>query len=371
MKVGVPREVKNHEYRVAITPAGVHELVRHGHEVYVEADAGVGSSIRDDEFVRAGAQILETADQVWEAGELILKVKEPIASEHHRMRPGQTLFTYLHLAASVECTAALLERGVTGIAYETVQTPDGALPLLAPMSEVAGRLAPQAGAYQLMRQGGGRGVLMGGVSGVYAAKVVVIGAGVSGMNAAAIALGMQAEVLLLDKNIERLRQADKIYQGHLQTVASNTYEVERAVVDADLVIGAVLVPGAKAPTLVTNEQVSRMKPGSVLVDISIDQGGCFEDSRPTTHDKPTYQVHDSIFYCVANMPGAVPHTSTYALTNVTLPYAVSLADKGWRQALRDDNSLALGLNTYAGELTNEPVADAHGRACADLEEVLA
>jgi len=371
MKVGVPREVKVHEYRVAITPAGVHELVRHGHDVFVEADAGVGSSIRDDEFEGAGAQILKTADQVWEAGELILKVKEPIASEHHRMRAGQTLFTYLHLAASVECTAALLERGMTGIAYETVQTPEGALPLLAPMSEVAGRLAPQAGAYQLMRQGGGRGVLMGGVSGVYAAKVVVIGAGVSGMNAAAIALGMQAEVLLLDKNIERLRQADKIYQGHLQTVASNTYEVERAVFDADLVIGAVLVPGAKAPTLVTNEQVSRMKPGSVLVDISIDQGGCFEDSRPTTHDKPTYQVHDSIFYCVANMPGAVPHTSTYALTNVTLPYAVSLADKGWRQALRDDNTLALGLNTYAGELTNQPVADAHGRDCADLEEVLA
>ena len=275
MKVGVPKEVKNNEYRVAITPAGVHELVRHGHDVYVEADAGLGSSIRDEEFSRAGAEILKSAEDIWSTGELILKVKEPIPDEYDRMREGQTLFTYLHLAASKECTDALLERGVTGIAYETVQTGDGALPLLAPMSEVAGRLAPQAGAYHLMRQGGGRGVLMGGVSGVYAAKVVVIGAGVSGMNVAAIALGMQAEVLLLDKNIERLRQADRIYQGHLQTVASNAYEIERAVLDADLVIGAVLVPGAKAPTLVTNEQVSRMKPGSVLVDISIDQGGCF------------------------------------------------------------------------------------------------
>ena len=371
MKVGVPKELKNNEYRVAITPAGVHELVRHGHDVYVETDAGVGSSIRDEEFARAGAEILKTGEEIWATGELILKVKEPIPSEYDHMHEGQTLFTYLHLAASKECTDALLERRVTGIAYETVQTPDGALPLLAPMSEVAGRLAPQAGAYHLMRQGGGRGVLMGGVSGVYAAKVVVIGAGVTGMNAAAIALGMQAEVLLLDKNIERLRQADRIYQGHLQTVASNAYEIERAVLDADLVIGAVLVPGAKAPTLVTNDQVSRMKPGSVLVDISIDQGGCFQDSRPTTHDQPTYAVHDSVFYCVANMPGAVPHTSTYALTNVTVPYAVALADKGWRQALRDDDSLALGLNTHAGQVTNVPVAEAHGREPASLAEVLA
>ena len=271
MKVGVPKEVKNHEYRVAITPAGVHELATRGHDVYVQASAGLGSSIQDDEYVSAGASILPTADDVWETGDLILKVKEPIAEEYHRMRDGQVLFTYLHLAASRDCTDALLKQGVTAIAYETVQTPDGALPLLAPMSEVAGRLAPQCGAYHLMRQGGGRGVLMGGVSGVYAAKVVVIGAGVSGMNAAAIALGMQAEVLLLDRNIERLRQADRIYQGHLQTVASNRFEVEQAVLDADLVIGAVLVPGAKAPTLISNELVSRMKPGSVLVDISIDQ----------------------------------------------------------------------------------------------------
>ncbi len=371
MKVGVPKEVKNHEYRVAITPAGVHELATRGHEVYVQASAGLGSSIQDDEYVSAGATILPTADDVWGTGELILKVKEPISEEYHRMREGQVLFTYLHLAASRDCTDALLKQGVTAIAYETVQTPDLALPLLAPMSEVAGRLAPQCGAYHLMRQGGGRGVLMGGVSGVYAAKVVVIGAGVSGMNAAAIALGMQAEVLLLDRNIERLRQADRIYQGHLQTVASNSFEVEQAVLDADLVIGAVLVPGAKAPTLISNELVSRMKPGSVLVDISIDQGGCFEDSRPTTHADPTYQVHNSVFYCVANMPGAVPHTSTYALTNVTLPYAVALADKGWRQALRDDHSLALGLNTHQSELTYEPVATAHGLDYRSLDSVLA
>jgi alanine dehydrogenase len=370
MKVGVPREIKNHEYRVAITPAGVHELVRDGHEVYVEADAGTGSSIPDADFVAAGAVILPDADATWAAGELILKVKEPVAEEYHRMRKDQVLFTYLHLAASRECTQALLDAGVTAIAYETVQLPDGTLPLLAPMSEVAGRMAPQVGAHHLQRDGGGRGVLMGGVSGVYAAKVVVLGAGVSGMNAAAIALGMQAEVLLVDRNIARLRQADAIYQGHCQTVASNAYEIQRAVIDADLVIGAVLVPGAKAPKLISNELVSRMKPGSVLVDISIDQGGTFEDSRPTTHADPTYPVHQSLFYCVANMPGAVPHTSTYALTNVTLPYVVEIASNGWREALRRDRPLSLGLNTYDGEVTCQPVADAHGMPARLLAEVL-
>jgi alanine dehydrogenase len=350
MKVGIPREIKNHEYRVAITPAGVHELVRGGHQVLIEAGAGNGSSIPDEDFVTAGAKILPTADDVWGEGDMILKVKEPIAEEYHRMRSGQVLFTYLHLAASKACTDALLSSGITSIAYETVQLPDGSLPLLAPMSEVAGRMAPQVGAHHLQRDGGGRGVLMGGVSGVYAAKVVVLGAGVSGMNAAAIALGMQAEVLLVDRNIARLRQADAIYQGHLQTVASNAYEIERAVIDADL--------------------VSRMKAGAVLVDISIDQGGCFEDSRPTTHANPTYPVHDTLFYCVANMPGAVPHTSTYALTNVTLPYAVEMANRGWRDALRADKPLALGLNTHAGQLTCEPVAEAHGLPYTPISEVL-
>ena len=371
MKVGIPREVKNHEYRVAITPAGVHELVSHGHEVFIEKDAGVGSSIPDADFQAAGAQILATADDVWATGDLILKVKEPVEQEYGRMREDQTLFTYLHLAADKRLTEELVARKVTGIAYETVELPDRSLPLLAPMSEVAGRLAPQVGAHTLMRAEGGRGILMGGVSGVYAAKVVVIGAGVSGMNAAAIALGMQAEVLLLDRNIQRLREVDRIYQGHMQTVASNTYEIERACLDADLVIGAVLVPGAKAPKLVTNELVSRMRPGSVLVDISIDQGGCFEDSRPTTHADPTYKVHNSVFYCVANMPGAVPHTSTYALTNVTLPYAVELADRGWRDALRADHALSLGLNTYDGHVTYGPVAEAHGVQSTELAEVLA
>jgi alanine dehydrogenase len=370
MKVGVPTEVKNHEYRVAITPAGVHELARAGHQVFIQQGAGTGSSIPDEDFVAAGAAILPTADDVWTASDLVLKVKEPVAEEYHRMRKGQVLFTYLHLAASRPCTDALLGSGITSIAYETVQAPDGTLPLLAPMSEVAGRMAPQVGAHHLQRDGGGRGVLMGGVSGVYAAKVVVLGAGVSGMNAAAIALGMQAEVLLVDKNVARLRSADAIYQGHLQTVASNAYEIERAAIDADLVIGAVLVPGAKAPMLISNDLVRRMKPGSVLVDISIDQGGCFEDSHPTTHAEPTYRVHDSVFYCVANMPGAVPHTSTYALTNVTLPYVVELANLGWREALRTDAALLPGLQTHEGALTCEPVAEAHGLAWTPPEQVL-
>src|SRR5665647_961953 len=370
VKVGIPREVKNNEYRVAITPSGVHELVRNGHEVFVETDAGVGSSIINADYVAAGAKILDTAADVWATGELILKVKEPVASEYPLMREGQTLFTYLHLAADRVLTQELVKRKVTGIAYETVELSDRSLPLLAPMSEVAGRLAPQVGAHTLMAAQGGRGVLMGGVSGVYAAKVVVIGAGVSGMNAAAIALGMQAEVLLLDRNVAKLRVADAIYQGHCQTITSNAYEIERAISDADMVIGAVLIPGAKAPTLITNEQVSRMKPGSVLVDISIDQGGCFEDSHATTHADPTYKVHNSVFYCVANMPGAVPHTSTYALTNVTLPYAVELANRGWRDTMKADPALALGLNTYDGAVTYGPVAEAHGMTWLTLNEVL-
>jgi alanine dehydrogenase len=371
VRVGIPREVKNHEYRVAITPSGVHELVRGGHTVAVEKEAGAGSSIPDEDYVAAGASIVGSADDVWADADLLLKVKEPVAEEYHRLRAGQVLFTYLHLAASRACTDALLASGTTAVAYETVQLVDRSLPLLAPMSEVAGRMAPQVGAHCLERGAGGRGVLMGGVSGVYAAKVVVLGAGVSGMNAAAIALGMQAEVLLLDKNVAKLRDADRIYQGHLQTVASNAFEVERACLDADLVIGAVLVPGAKAPTLVTDELVSRMKPGAVLVDISVDQGGCFESTRPTTHSDPTYEVEGCLFYCVANMPGAVPHTSTYALTNVTLPYVVEIASRGLKAAVDSDPALALGVNTVDGQVVYAPVAEAHGLDHVALSAVLA
>ncbi|GGS79933.1 alanine dehydrogenase [Planobispora rosea] len=369
MKIGVPTEVKNHEYRVAATPAGVHELVRHGHEVVIQRGAGLGSHLPDEDYLAAGAKILDTADEVWGEADMILKVKEPIAEEYHRMRSGQVLFTYLHLAAGKACAEALLERRVTGIAYETVQV-GNTLPLLAPMSEVAGRLAPQVGAYNLMRFNGGRGVLPGGVPGVAPAKVVVIGAGVSGLNAAQIAVGMGADVTVLDLNIDRLRHIDAIYQGRLKTLVSTSYAIEKEVLEADLVIGAVLIPGAKAPTLVSNDLVSRMKPGSVLVDIAIDQGGCFEDSRPTTHAEPTYTVHNSIFYCVANMPGSVANTSTYALTNATLPYAVKLANLGWKAALRQDAGLAPGLNTHAGLLTNEPVAVALGLPFTPVSAVL-
>lgn len=369
VKVGIPREVKNNEFRVAITPAGVHELVRNGHQVVVEQGAGKGSSIPDQEYVAAGAGILPTADQVWAEADLLLKVKEPVAEEYHRLRKGQTLFTYLHLAASRACTDALLESGTTAIAYETVELADGRLPLLAPMSEVAGRLAPQVGAYHLMRSAGGRGVLPGGVPGVQSGKAVVIGAGVSGWHATTIALGLGFHVTLLDKDVNKLREADKVFGNRVQTVASNALALEQAVLEADLVIGAVLIPGAKAPKLVTNELVSRMKPGSVLVDIAIDQGGCFEDSRPTTHTEPTFTVHESVFYCVANMPGAVPNTSTYALTNATLPYIVELANRGWREATGRDAALGLGLNTHEGQVVYGPVADAHGLHAVDLRSL--
>ncbi|TWG02190.1 L-alanine dehydrogenase [Streptomyces brevispora] len=370
VKVGIPREVKNNEFRVAITPAGVHELVRHGHQVVVEESAGAGSSITDEEYVAAGAQILPTADEVWAAADLLLKVKEPVAEEYHRLRKGQTLFTYLHLAASRACTDALLESGTTAIAYETVETANRALPLLAPMSEVAGRLAPQVGAYHLMRSAGGRGVLPGGVPGTAAGRAVVIGGGVSGWNATQIAVGLGFHVTLLDKDINKLREADRIFGTKVQTVVSNAFELEKAVVEADLVVGAVLIPGAKAPKLVTNELVARMKPGSVLVDIAIDQGGCFEDSHPTTHAEPTFMVHDSVFYCVANMPGAVPNTSTYALTNATLPYIVELANRGWAEALRRDAALAKGLNTHDGQVVYREVAEAHGLDHVELSTLL-
>ncbi len=359
MLVGVPKEIKNHEYRVAITPAGVKEFINHGHKVIIESGAGLGSAISDDAYRLAGAEILSTAAEVWSRAEMILKVKEPIAAEYPLMRQGQVLFTYLHLAASRDCTDALIKSGITAIAYETVDV-NGYLPLLAPMSEVAGRMSVQVGASALQKSNGGRGVLLGGVPGVRPARVVVLGGGVAGVNAATIAHGMRAEVTILDVNARRLVQLDELFQGNVRTLASNSYEIEDQVLSADLVIGAVLVHGAKAPRLVTNDLVKRMKPGSVLVDIAIDQGGCFEDSKPTTHADPTFPVHGSTFYCVANMPGAVPNTSTYALTNVTLRYALALADKGWQKAMDEDPNLALGLNVHEGKIYYPAVAEAHG-----------
>jgi alanine dehydrogenase len=370
MRIGVPAEVKNHEYRVAITPAGVHELVARGHEVVVQQDAGAGSHIPDAEFKAAGAQVVTDAETVWACAELALKVKEPVASEYRHLRPDLTLFTYLHLAASEQCTRALLAAGTTAIAYETVRDRTGTLPLLAPMSEIAGRLAPQVGSARLMRSTGGRGVLLGGVPGTAAAKVVVIGAGVAGQNATAMAVGLHAEVTVLDLDLDKLRRLDDRYDGRVRTVYSTAYALEEAVCEADLVIGAVLVPGAQAPKLVSTELVARMKTGAVLVDIAIDQGGCFADSRPTTHAEPTYPVHDTEFYCVANMPGAVPHTSTHALTNATLPYLLRLADRGWQDALRADPGFAEGLSTHAGALTAEAVARAHGLPAVPVAAVL-
>ncbi|MDA8290630.1 MAG: alanine dehydrogenase [Actinomycetota bacterium] len=371
MRIGIPREVKDNEFRVSMTPAGVRELVSAGHTVRLERSAGVGSSITDAEYERAGATIVETADELWAGSELVCKVKEPVAEEFHRLRGDLVLFTYLHLAASRACTDALLGAGTVGIAYETVQLRDGSLPLLAPMSEVAGRMAPLVGAEHLQRPAGGRGVLVSGVPGVRAAQVVVIGAGVSGMNAAMIAAGMHAEVRVLDRDLAKLRAVDALYQGRITTLASSEHAIEEACVDADLVIGAVLVPGAKAPRLVSDELVAKMRPGSVLVDISVDQGGCFESTHPTTHSAPTFPVHGSLFYCVANMPGAVPHTSTHALTNATLRYTVAIAEHGWREAARHDPALALGLNTVDGSVTYAPVAEAHGLDVLPLADVLA
>ena len=371
MLVGVPTDTKNNEFRVAITPAGVAELTHRGHEVLIQAGAGEGSSIPDAEFKAAGAQLTSTAEQVWADAELLLKVKEPIPAEYGLMRHRQVLFTYLHLAASRACTDALLASGTTAIAYETVQTADGTLPLLAPMSEVAGRLSAQVGAYHLMRTQGGRGVLMGGVPGVKAADVVVIGAGTAGYNAARVAGGMGASVMVLDVNIAKLRLLDAEFGGHIGTRYSSAYELEGAVKRADLVIGAVLVPGAKAPKLISNSFVAQMKPGAVLVDISIDQGGCFQDSRPTTHDQPTFAVHDTLFYCVANMPSAVPKTSTFALTNATMPYVLKLADHDWKAACRSDHALAKGLSTHDGMLLSEQVATDLGLPFTDPASVLA
>ncbi|RIJ77735.1 alanine dehydrogenase [Nakamurella silvestris] len=360
MRIGVPTEIKNHEYRVAMTPAGVHHLVERGHDVLIQQGAGTGSRITDEDFAAAGAKIVGTAEQVWTEAELLVKVKEPVSAEYGYLREDLTLFTYLHLAADRPLTDRLLASGTTSLAYETVQLPDRSLPLLAPMSEIAGRLAPQVGAYHLMRNEGGRGVLLGGVPGVSNAKVVVLGGGVAGMHSATIAVGMGAEVTVIDLSLPALRRLDVQFGGRVRTLTSNAYNIAEAVLEADLVIGSVLIPGAAAPKLVQNDLVARMREGSVLVDIAVDQGGCFADSRPTTHDEPTFTVHGSVFYCVANMPGAVPRTSTFALTNTTLPYVTAVADKGWRAAVGADAALAGGLTTYAGTLTNAPVAQAHG-----------
>lgn len=370
MRIAIPSEIKSGEFRVAVTPAGVHDLVSHGHQVVVQAGAGVGSSIPDEAYESAGARIVADAAEAWAHAELLLKVKEPIPEEYGYFRDGLVLFTYLHLAADPGLTRALMAANVTAIAYETVQLPDGSLPLLAPMSEVAGRLAGIVGANTLLKPNGGPGLLVPGVPGTRAAAITVIGAGVAGSNAIGVAVGLGADVTVLDTRIDRLRELDALYGGRIRTIASNAFEIETAVLAADLVIGAVLVAGARAPKLVSNETVSRMRPGSVLVDIAIDQGGCFADSHPTTHDHPTFPVHGSLFYCVANIPGAVPHTSTYALTNATLPYVRALAASGWRNALVADAALAAGLNVHAGAVTNRAVAAAHGLEAVQPQAML-
>ncbi len=370
MRIGIPTEIKNNEFRVAITPSGVHSLAQHGHTVFVQKGAGLGSSITDDDFVAAGATIIDTAEQVWNDSEMIIKVKEPISSEYGLMHEGLLLFTYLHLAADRPLTEELLRRKVTSIAYETVEMPDHSLPLLAPMSEIAGRLSAQVGADSLLQPKGGRGVLLGGASGVRTGKAVVLGGGTAGLCSARVLNGMGADVTVYDVNAARMQFIEEISGGEIQTVYSSGLMVQEAVKEADLVIGSVLVPGARTPHLVTNSMVAEMKPGSVLVDIAIDQGGCFEDSHATTHADPTFKVHNSIFYCVANMPGAVPITSTYALTNSTMRYAGLLADKGWAEAIRARNDLALGLSTHDGQLYTAGVGEALGMDVEPLSSVL-
>jgi len=370
MRIGVPRELKDNESRVALTPAGAQELVAHGHDVLIERGAGDASSLPDADYLRVGARVLDSPDELWGSAEMICKVKEPLESEYGLLRSDQILFTYLHLAASRPCTDALLAAKTTAIAYETVQALDGSLPLLAPMSEIAGRMAPLAAAEHLQRPAGGRGVLMSGVAGVRPARVVVIGAGVAGANAAAIAAGMHADVVVLDNDIAKLRTLDALYRGQLETLASSSHTIEQACLGADVVIGAVLVAGARAPKLVNDALVAAMLPGSVLIDIAVDQGGCFESTHPTTHSHPTFEVHGSLFYCVANMPGAVPHTSTHALTNATLHYIMEVANEGWQVAARTDKVLAAGVNTVAGKLTNHSVAEAHGLEATALANLI-
>ncbi|MBD5787281.1 alanine dehydrogenase [Cellulosimicrobium terreum] len=370
MRIGIPTEVKNHEDRVALTPAGAHHLVRAGHDVLVQSGAGDGSHLSDAEFERAGARIVPTADEVWSGAELVCKVKEPVASEYRHLREGLLLFAYLHLAADAAGTRALLDAGTTSVAYETVRAPDGTLPLLAPMSEVAGRMATQAGAWLLQRPAGGRGVLLGGVPGTRPGRVVVLGGGTAGRNAAQVAVGMRAEVTIVDLSLPVLRSLDGEFSGHVRTVASTAHAIEREVLEADLVVGAVLVAGARAPRLVGDDLVARMRPGAVLVDVAVDQGGCFESSRPTTHDDPTFPVHGTTFYCVANMPGAVPVTSTHALTSATLPCLAMLADGGL-DAMRASPMLRSGASTHRGLLLNEAVAAAHALPWRSPDDALA
>lgn len=370
MKIGLPKEIKDNEYRVGLTPAGVQALSDAGHDVYVEKSAGEGSGFANELYEKAGATILDTADEVWRTGDMIVKVKEPVAPEYPRMRENQLLFTYLHLAPELELTKQLLERKVTGVAYETITDKRGRLPLLTPMSEVAGRMAVQVGATYLEKMNGGRGILLGGVPGVPAANVVIIGGGVVGTEAAKMAVGLGAHVTIIDKNLDRLRELDDIFLSKVQTLASSRYAIEEAISHADLVIGGVLIPGAAAPKLVTREMLKVIPTGAVLVDVAVDQGGCFETTHATTHSNPTYYEENVLHYCVANMPGAVPRTSTFALTNATLPYALDLANKGFDRAISEDAGLREGVNTYAGKLTYEAVALSQGIEFTTLDTAL-
>lgn len=369
MKIGLPKEIKDNEYRVGLTPAGVQALAHAGHTVYVQKTAGEGSGFTDDQYVKAGGQLLDTADEIWAAGDMIVKVKEPVAPEYPRMRADQVLFTYLHLAPELELTKQMLERKVTGVAYETI-TSGRRLPLLIPMSEVAGRMSVQVGATYLEKMNGGRGILLGGVPGVPAANVVIIGGGIVGTEAAKMAVGLGAKVTIIDRDLDRLRQLDDIFMSKVQTLASSRYAIEEAISHADLVIGAVLVVGAAAPKLVTRDMLHLVPQGAVLVDVAVDQGGCFETTHATTHSNPTYYEEGVLHYCVANMPGAVPRTSTFALTNATLPYALALANKGFETAIREDMGLREGVNTYAGKLTYEAVATSQNLEFTPLESLL-
>lgn len=370
MKIGLPKEIKDNEYRVGLTPAGVRALTDAGHEVYVQKTAGEGSGFADEQYVQAGGKLLDTADEIWQTGDMIVKVKEPIAPEYPRMRENQLLFTYLHLAPEFELTKQMMERKVTGVAYETITDKHGRLPLLTPMSEVAGRMSVQVGATYLEKMNGGRGILLGGVPGVPAANVVIIGGGIVGTEAAKMAVGLGAKVTIIDRNLERLRELDDIFLSKVQTLASSRYAIEEAISHADLVIGAVLVVGAAAPKLVTRDMLKLVPNGAVLVDVAVDQGGCFETTHATTHSNPTYYEEGVLHYCVANMPGAVPRTSTFALTNATLPYALELANKGFERAIADDAGLKEGVNTYAGKCTYEAVATSQNIEYTPLDQLL-